>query len=49
MRIFFKEFLDYLRANKKGWLVPMVVVLVVLAALLFFAHGTSLAPFMYSH
>ncbi|HVV72802.1 MAG TPA: DUF5989 family protein [Verrucomicrobiae bacterium] len=49
IRVLLNEFLDYLRANKKAWLVPTLVVLVVLAALVFFAHGTALAPFMYSH
>lgn len=43
------EFLTFLRLNKSWWLAPLCVVVLILAALVFFAHGTALAPFMYSH
>jgi hypothetical protein len=44
---FFREFFDFLRENKKWWLIPIVVVLVLLG-LLMLAGGTGAAPFIYS-
>lgn len=45
-----KEFLEFLRKEKKWWLWPLVGVLLLLAALLVFASGSGLAwalyPFM---
>jgi hypothetical protein len=43
-----KEFLGFLREQKKWWLAPIVVFLLVLGALLVFAKGSALAPFLYS-
>jgi len=42
------EFALFLRENKKLWLLPMVIVLVLLGALLVFAQGSALAPFIYT-
>lgn len=45
-----KEFLQFLRQEKKWWLVPLVLVLVGLAALLIFGSSSGIAwalyPFM---
>ncbi|MGI8654591.1 MAG: DUF5989 family protein [Pyrinomonadaceae bacterium] len=38
----------FLRENKKLWLLPIIVVLVLLGALLVFAQSSALAPFIYS-
>jgi hypothetical protein len=43
-----KEFLVFLRERKKWWLAPIVVFLLLLGALLVFAKGSALAPFIYS-
>jgi len=43
-----KEFWLFLRERKKWWLAPIVVFLVLLGALLVFAKGSALAPFIYS-
>ena len=43
-----KEFWAFLRVRKKWWLAPIVVFLVLLGALLVFAKGSALAPFIYS-
>lgn len=43
-----KEFWSFLREHKKWWLVPIVVFLVAFGALLLFAKGSALAPFIYS-
>jgi len=38
----------YLRRNKKFWLLPIVIVLLLMGALLIFAQSSALAPFIYS-
>jgi drug/metabolite transporter superfamily protein YnfA len=38
----------FLRQNKKLWLLPIVVVLVLLGVLLIFAQSSALAPFIYT-
>jgi hypothetical protein len=43
-----KEFLEFLRERKKWWLVPIILFLLLLVALLVFAKGSALAPFIYS-
>jgi hypothetical protein len=42
-----KEFLLFLRQEKKWWLVPVGLVLLLLAALILFSSSSVLAPFMY--
>jgi hypothetical protein len=42
-----KEFLQFLRQEKKWWLVPLVVLLVILVAVIVFTGGSVLAPLMY--
>jgi hypothetical protein len=43
-----KEFWDFLCTAKKWWLAPIIISLLVLGALLVFAKGSALAPFIYS-
>ena len=38
----------FLRQNKKLWLLPIVVVLLLLGALLVFAQSSALAPFIHT-
>ena len=45
---FFKEYLDYLKANSKWWITPTILLLLLLGGLIFFAEGSVLAPFIYS-
>jgi hypothetical protein len=42
------EFALFLRENKKLWLLPIVLTMVLLGALLVFAQGSALAPFIYT-
>jgi hypothetical protein len=42
-----KEFLLFLREEKKWWLVPLVLVLVALGALLVFGTSTGIAWALY--
>ena len=41
------EFLQFLGHNKKWWLLPIVVTILLLGALVFMA-GTGAAPFIYT-
>ena len=38
----------FLRQNKKYWLLPIIVVLVLMGVLLIFAQSSALAPFIYT-
>ena len=38
----------FMRERKKFWLAPIIVVMVLLGALIVFAQGSSLAPFIYT-
>jgi Family of unknown function (DUF5989) len=38
----------FLAGNKKFWLLPIVVVMVLLGSLLVMAGGSALAPFIYT-
>jgi hypothetical protein len=42
------EFWDFLRERKKWWLAPIIVVMMLVGALLVFAQGSALAPFIYA-
>jgi len=42
------EFWAFMRARKKWWLLPIIVVMAAVGALLVFAHGSALAPFIYT-
>jgi hypothetical protein len=44
---FLGEFWDFLSHNKKWWLTPIVVILLMLGALIFLS-GTAAAPFIYT-
>lgn len=42
-----KEFLLFLRQEKKWWLIPLVGVLLALAGLILFSGSSALAPLLY--
>jgi hypothetical protein len=42
------ELWGFMRVRKKFWLLPILMVLLVLGALLVFAQGSALAPFIYT-
>jgi hypothetical protein len=43
-----REFWQFLRERKRWWLAPIVLFLLILGAILIFAKGSALAPFIYS-
>jgi len=45
---FLKELLRFILARKKFWLLPILLALTVLGALIVLAHGSALAPFIYT-
>jgi hypothetical protein len=45
---FLAEFWSFLRARKKFWLLPLLVMIVLFGALLIFAESSALAPFIYT-
>ena len=42
------EFWQFLKVRKKWWLLPIIVVMALVGALLVFAQGSALAPFIYT-
>ena len=43
-----REFWLFLSQNKKWWLMPIILVLIMLGGLLIFAQSSALAPFIYT-
>lgn len=44
----FKELWAYMRARKKYWLAPILVVMALFGALIIMAQGSVIAPFIYT-
>ena len=44
---FFREFLSFLAHNKKWWMIPLVM-MILLLGLLVMLGGTGAAPFIYT-
>jgi hypothetical protein len=42
------EFWAFLKARKKWWLAPIVILLFLLGALIIFTEGSAVAPFIYT-
>ena len=45
---FLKELWAFLRARKKLWLMPIIIVMILLGGLLVLAQGSVMAPFIYT-
>jgi hypothetical protein len=45
---FIRELYTFLKVNKKLWMLPIILVMVVLGGLLVLAQGSVLAPFIYT-
>lgn len=43
-----KDLWDFMRVRKKFWLAPIIIVLLFLGALIVFAQGSAVAPFIYT-
>jgi hypothetical protein len=44
----FSELWRFMAKRKKWWLLPMIVIIALFGLLLVFAHGSPLAPFIYT-
>ena len=42
------EIWAYMKVRKKWWLLPIIAVMMLVGALLAFAQGSALAPFLYT-
>jgi hypothetical protein len=45
---FLADLWAFMRERKKFWLAPIIFVMILLGALIVFAQGSSLAPFIYT-
>ncbi len=42
------ELWAFMKVRKKWWLLPVIIIMVAVGALLVFAQGSALAPFIYT-
>lgn len=42
------EMFEFMSSNKKLWLAPVIIVLLLIGGLLVLTQGSALAPFIYS-
>lgn len=42
------EFWEFMKENKKWWMLPIVFVLLLIGGLLVLAKGSAVAPFIYT-
>ena len=45
---FLKDLWRFLRVRKKYWLAPILLLMALLGALIVFAQGSAIAPFIYT-
>ena len=45
---FLKDLWGYLKARKKYWLLPLILILLLLGFLIVFTSGSAVAPFIYT-
>ena len=44
----FQDIWNYMRVEKKFWLAPIIIILLVVGALIVVVEGTAVAPFLYA-
>jgi hypothetical protein len=45
---FLKDLWGFLQQRKKFWLLPLIVIILMFGALMVFASGSAIAPFIYT-
>jgi hypothetical protein len=45
---FLSDLIGFLKARKKFWLLPLILVLLILGGLLIVTSGSAIAPFIYT-
>jgi hypothetical protein len=48
MLSFVRELFGFLRARKKLWLLPIILIMTLFGGLLLLAQGSAVAPFIYT-
>ncbi len=43
-----KDLWGFMRARKKFWLAPIIIIMLLLGGLIIFAQGSAIAPFIYT-
>lgn len=43
-----KDLWGFMRTRKKFWLAPIILIMLLLGALIIFAQGSAVAPFIYT-
>jgi hypothetical protein len=43
-----KEFWAFMRIQKKWWLAPLILILILVGTLIILVEGSALAPFIYA-
>jgi hypothetical protein len=43
-----KEFFEFMWKRKKLWMIPVIIVLLLIAVLIFLTQGSAIAPFIYT-
>ena len=45
---FLKDLWGFLKGRKKFWLLPLIIIMLTFGALMLFAGGSAIAPFIYT-
>lgn len=45
---FILELIAFMRARKKIWLIPIIIMFILVGGLVTFTQGTAIAPFVYT-
>ena len=45
---FLKEFIDFLKARKKYWLIPILIIFVLLGFIIALGQGSAIGPLIYT-
>jgi hypothetical protein len=45
---FFREFVEFLIARKKYWLIPLFLMMAAIGSIFVLAKGSAIAPFIYT-
>jgi hypothetical protein len=45
---FLRDLWGFLKERKKFWLLPLIVIILIFGALMVFASGSAIAPFIYT-
>lgn len=45
---FLQDLWGFMNERKKYWLTPLILILVILGTVIFFAEGSIIAPFIYT-